>query len=33
MYDAEEGCFKYTGKPVSKYSKKEDDFYAFPKSE
>jgi hypothetical protein len=24
MYDAEEGCFRYTGKPVSKYSKKED---------
>lgn len=24
MYYAEEGCFKYTGKPVSKYSKKED---------
>ncbi len=24
MYDAEEGCFRYTGKPISKYSKKED---------
>lgn len=24
MYDAQEGCFRYGGKPVSKYSKKED---------
>ena len=24
MYDAEEGCFRYAGKPVSKYSKKQD---------
>ena len=24
MYDAEEGCFRYAGKPISKYSKKED---------
>ncbi|MHC4112244.1 MAG: prenyltransferase/squalene oxidase repeat-containing protein [Planctomycetota bacterium] len=24
MYDAEEDCFRYTGKPVSKYTKKED---------
>jgi hypothetical protein len=24
MYDAKEGCFRYTGKPISKYSKKED---------
>ena len=24
MYDAEEGCFRYTGKPISKFSKEED---------
>ncbi len=24
MYDAEEGCYRYKGKPVSKYLKKED---------
>jgi len=24
MYDAKEGCFRYTGKPVSKYRKKQD---------
>jgi len=24
MYDVEEGCFRYTGKPISKYTKKED---------
>jgi len=24
MYDAEQGCYRYTGKPVSKYSKKQD---------
>lgn len=24
MYDGEEGCFRYIGKPVSKYSKKQD---------
>jgi hypothetical protein len=24
MYDAKEGCFRYTGKPVSKYSKRQD---------
>jgi hypothetical protein len=24
MYDAQEGCFRYSGKPISKYSKKQD---------
>ena len=24
MYDTEQGCFRYTGKPVSKYSIKQD---------
>ena len=24
MYDGEEGCFRYAGKPISKYSKKQD---------
>ncbi|MHC4558405.1 MAG: hypothetical protein ACYTFW_17665 [Planctomycetota bacterium] len=24
MYDAEEGCFRYAGKPISKYTKKQD---------
>ena len=24
LYDAEEGCFRYVGKPISKYSRKKD---------